>query len=210
MTNFELQIQETECGLACIAAILKIKGYKTDLRYLRSMFNTSSRGSSIDDLKGICQKVGLSGRALKLNETDINKLKLPAILHWGFDHYVVLLKVTKKNYHVFDPVVGIRKVNSTEFFENFTGVALEIKTIKKFHSNKKKQSLKLYSLLNINSDVKKSFVIAFIFFLFAEVFVLLTPLYMRFSIDQSVQQGSEKNSIISFFGIYDFCTYQYH
>ena len=114
MNNYELQIQESECGLACVAAILKNYGSNLNLRELRRKFNISSRGTNLNDLKEICQKVGFSSRALKLEEADVQSLKLPAILHWNFDHYVVLEKVTKKYFHIFDPVVGMRKIDKEQ------------------------------------------------------------------------------------------------
>ncbi len=190
MINYDLQIQQSECGLACIAAILKHKGSSLSLRDLRSKFNISSRGASLSDLKDISAKVGLITRAMKVDFHELKSLKLPAILHWNFNHYVVLEKVKKNKFYIFDPTVGHREVSRSEFLDCFTGVALEVSGNKSFEANIEQKSLKLSSFIRFSSDVKKTFLLAFSFFFLTEIFVLLTPIFLRFTIDQSVNNGS--------------------
>jgi ATP-binding cassette subfamily B protein RaxB len=190
MINYDLQIQQAECGLACIAAVLKNKGSNISLRELRSRFNISSRGTNLNDLKEISSKNGLLARALKVEKDEIQDLKLPAIIHWNFDHYVVLEKIKKNRFFIFDPAVGHREISHSEFFDSYTGVALEMSKLKTFKEKTKKDTLKFSSIIKVNSDIKKTFFFAISFFFLTEVFVLLTPIFLRFTIDQSVSDGS--------------------
>lgn len=188
MAVYEQQVQQSECGLACLAAILKMLGSKRDLRSLRHSFDASSRGSDLNYLKEVAAKLGFQSRALKLTKKDVKDLKVPAIIHWNFDHFVVLKKIKGKRFHIFDPAIGNRILDYDRFFQSFTGVALELEKSKDFTNKSGGQSkkLKLSSLINLNSNVKAAFLQSFVLFALAEFFILITPLYMKFTLDQGI------------------------
>ncbi len=52
--------------------------------------------------------------------------KLPCILHWDLNHFVVLARVTKTHVVLHDPAQGIRAVTIEDASRHFTGVALEL------------------------------------------------------------------------------------
>jgi ATP-binding cassette, subfamily B, bacterial CvaB/MchF/RaxB len=89
-TPLILQTEAAECGLACLAMVASFHGYRTDLASLRRKHSISLKGTTLAHLIQIGSQMKLASRPVKLELTDLNKLRLPAILHWDFNHFVVL------------------------------------------------------------------------------------------------------------------------
>ncbi|HIB8312516.1 TPA: cysteine peptidase family C39 domain-containing protein, partial [Serratia marcescens] len=119
------QTESSECGLACLAMICGYYGKNIDLIALRRQFNLSTRGATLVGLTGIADQLGLSTRPLSLDLDELNALKLPCILHWEFNHFVVLVSVKGHRAVLHDPARGRRAISLTELSHSFTGVALE-------------------------------------------------------------------------------------
>jgi ATP-binding cassette, subfamily B, bacterial CvaB/MchF/RaxB len=91
-----LQTEVAECGLACLAMVATSLGYRTDLSTLRGRFPVSLNGTSMLTLAEYAEKLHLSSRVVNLSLAELQQLQTPAILHWGLNHFVVLLKATQK------------------------------------------------------------------------------------------------------------------
>ncbi|MCX2193080.1 hypothetical protein LD112_11305 [Pantoea agglomerans] len=94
--KLHLQAESAECGLACIAMVLSHYGYQIDLPTLRERFPITSRGVNLKQLINISSKLETISRPLRLELEDLDKLRLPCILHWNLNHFVVLKKNKKK------------------------------------------------------------------------------------------------------------------
>ena len=127
-----LQTEASECGLACLAMIASFHGFKTDLAQLRHDHSISLKGASLASLMGIADTLKLSTRALRLDLHQLPQLKLPCILHWDMNHFVVLKRVSGNNVEIHDPALGKRCYNLSELSKHFTGVALELTPTKAF------------------------------------------------------------------------------
>lgn len=119
------QTESAECGLACLAMICGYYGKNVDLIALRRQFNLSARGTSLSALTGIAEQLGLSTRPLSLDIDELGALKIPCILHWEFNHFVVLVSIRRNCVVLHDPARGRRTVSFAELSKNFSGVALE-------------------------------------------------------------------------------------
>ncbi|HBA8911007.1 TPA: peptidase domain-containing ABC transporter, partial [Escherichia coli] len=105
-----LQGEQAECGLASLAMICNYWGLSVDLISLRQQFPSSLKGMTLSKLIAIAQELNLISRPLRLELDELNKLKLPCILHWEFNHFLVLKKVKKNKIIVHDPAHGERKI----------------------------------------------------------------------------------------------------
>lgn len=117
-----LQSRRTECGLAAITMIANHFGHDLDLTAMRRRF-----GEPRPDLRSmldVADAIGLVGRPIRLGVAEVRQLGLPALLHWEFDHFVVLVRVGRRIV-INDPAVGRRIVDRQEFSRGFTGVAVE-------------------------------------------------------------------------------------
>ena len=57
--------------------------------------------------------------------SNLNELRLPCVLHWDHNHFVVLTRVGKRAVTIHDPALGARKIPLEEVSRRFTGIALE-------------------------------------------------------------------------------------
>ncbi|MCX0876773.1 peptidase domain-containing ABC transporter [Escherichia coli] len=120
------QTESSECGLACLAMICGYYGKNVDMISLRQQFNLSTRGATLAGAKTMATQLGMATRALSLDLDEIGVLKKPCILHWDFNHFVVLVSTRRQRFVIHDPARGRRTVGLSELSEHFTGVALEV------------------------------------------------------------------------------------
>src|SRR4051812_38081587 len=99
----QLQSENAECGLACLAMILTYHGFDADVAALRRHFPVSIAGQSVRNVVAIADRFGLAARPVRLGLGKLPDLKLPAILHWEFNHFVVLTSLKANGAVVMDP-----------------------------------------------------------------------------------------------------------
>jgi len=120
-----LQAEQAECGLAAIAMVAGYFGHQLDLATLRQQFAYLNDGPTLQSQLAIADALGLIARPVTLNLAEIDRLTLPAILHWEFDHFVVATRVRRRGVVIHDPAVGRRFIGKQVFGDAFTGVAVE-------------------------------------------------------------------------------------
>ena len=91
-----LASEAAECGLACIAMVARYHGHDVDLNGLRQRFTLSMSGISLRSLMGLADQLGFSTRPLRVELSALAKVKMPAILHWDLNHFVVLNSVDRQ------------------------------------------------------------------------------------------------------------------
>jgi ATP-binding cassette subfamily B protein RaxB len=121
-----LQSEATECGLACLAMITHYYGLPIGIVDLRREFAVSLKGANVAQLIDVAGQLRLSTRAVRLDLEELPALRLPAVLHWNFNHFVVLKRVGRGEVTILDPARGQRNVPHSELSKSFTGVALEL------------------------------------------------------------------------------------
>ncbi|POP63751.1 peptidase domain-containing ABC transporter [Pseudomonas syringae] len=180
-----LQFESSECGLACLAMIANYYGKPTTLSMLRQRYHSSVRGTSMAGLIKTASAIGLNSRPLKAGLDGLQKLSLPCILHWGFNHYVVLTKVTRKNLLIHDPSIGAKVISIQEASNLFTGIALEVSAISKeqtsAHDTPNLSAKDLtFGVSGFNKAVCQIGLLAFML----EGFVMLSPFFLKITFDQ--------------------------
>ncbi len=181
-----LQTEATECGLASLAMIAGFFGHRVELAAWRRQFPVSLKGATLANLIQIAGRVELSTRPLKLDIQDLGNLKLPCILHWNFNHFVVLQKVSARGITVHDPAFGLRKLSWPEASQSFTGVALELWPNPGFESQEAKPAIKLRSLMGRVTGLTRSMIQILLLALALEVFALVGPLFLQWVIDNVI------------------------
>ncbi|MBK1889315.1 peptidase domain-containing ABC transporter [Undibacterium sp. 14-3-2] len=178
-----LQTEVSECGLASICMVSGYHGYHVDLQGLRCRFQLSLKGANLQSLIKIADCINLTTRAVSLDIDDLDKLKLPCILHWNFNHFVVLTDVSANSVSIIDPACGHRKLSLTNVSKSFTGVALELWPNSNFKEVNETKPLKLRSLMGRVTGLFRSFSQIFLLSLVLEVFNLVNPFYLQWVID---------------------------
>ena len=115
---------EVECGLTCLTMILNYHGSRVSLSELRKRTGVGRDGLSALGIAEVARREGMRVRAVSLQRNDFRFVKLPAIIHWEFDHFLILERWTRRSVGVVDPAMGRRCLTHDEFDDGFTGVLL--------------------------------------------------------------------------------------
>lgn len=181
-----LQAEATECGLACLAMVLGAFGNKIDLPTLRRRFSTSVKGSTLRDLALTADCVGLTTRAVRLDLREIIQLRLPCILHWRLNHFVVLTKIGKDKVTVHDPAFGRRVLEMDQVSRDFTGIAMELSPNTKFRKEDDRQTLRLRDMFRHISGLKNALIGLGALSLGLEFISIFMPMVSQIIIDEVV------------------------
>jgi ABC-type bacteriocin/lantibiotic exporter with double-glycine peptidase domain len=120
-----VQTSEADCGAACLAMVLAYHGKHLRLEEVREIAGVGRDGVDAAALLEAGRWYGLLGRGIRVEEVAaLATLRPGAILHWGFSHFVVLERTTRRGAVVLDPGLGRREVANEELAREFTGVAL--------------------------------------------------------------------------------------
>jgi ATP-binding cassette subfamily C protein len=107
--KFVKQHSEEDCGAACLATISKHYGRNFTLNHIREMVGTGQFGTTLLGLKRGAEALGFNARPVKTSPELLNRIKeapLPAIIHWGGNHWVVLYGKQGQKCVIADPAVG--------------------------------------------------------------------------------------------------------
>ena len=171
-----IQSEATECGNACLAMICSYYGKEIDLFNFRQRYGSSSQGATLNALDQTARETGMKSRALSLELDELKELRLPCILHWSLNHFVVLVAVKGKRCIIHDPARGRRVVQHRELSENFTGIALEVWPDSHFKQEKQRSRIRLLDLAYSISGLRSALTKIFMLSLVIEMVNLLLPM----------------------------------
>ncbi|MHA1087373.1 peptidase domain-containing ABC transporter [Enterobacter ludwigii] len=180
------QTESSECGLACLAMICNHYGKNSNLISLRQQFNLSARGTTLAGMKEIAEQLGLASRCLSLELHELNSLKIPCILHWDFNHFVVLVGVKQNRVILHDPARGRRTINLEEMSQYFTGIALEVWPGSTFTEEQESHHFSLKALAAKVHGLKGTLAKIFFYSLIIESINLLIPIGTQLALDHAI------------------------
>ena len=183
------QAEAAECGLACVGMIAGAHGHKMDLPTLRSKFPISLKGATLKDIIEISAQMDMGARAVRCEPEELKGLRVPAILHWNMNHFVVFSGVSGNKFTIYDPAAGKVTMTLEEASKHFTGVALELTPSSGFQRKRERNPVKLISLVKLDGTAWKAVVQGLALSVFLQVFVLLAPYYMQLVIDEAILKG---------------------
>lgn len=179
-----LQSEAAECGLASLAMVADAHGLRISLAELRQRFPLSLKGAKLNQLIHVAQQLGFQTRPLRLDMDDLGKLKLPCILHWDFNHFVVLAKVRRSKVTILDPAIGEKTLAFSEVSDHFTGVALELTPGHEFKPRKASPSVSARQLTGRVTGLWRALGQILLLSVALQVFVVLAPFFMQWVVDQ--------------------------
>lgn len=199
-----LQSEASECGIACLAMISGYFGLTIDLFNFRQRYGSPSQGASLLLLSQTAENVGLKSRALSLDLDEIKQLKLPCVIHWGMNHFVVLTKVKKSSFIVHDPALGKRVIGIQEMSNHFTGIALELWPDQNFQQEKAKSRLRLLDLMRNIVGLKSTLLKIFAFSVVIEAIGLLLPIGTQLVTDHVIMAHDQSLLSVICIGLVSF------
>lgn len=118
------QAEHSECGAAALAIILRYYGCWLPTEQIRYECGVSRDGCSAADMILAARHFGLDGKGYCVELEKLAQVPKPCIIHWDFDHFVVLEGVGRKYAYINDPASGHRRVGFDELDRKYTGVTL--------------------------------------------------------------------------------------
>jgi ATP-binding cassette subfamily B protein RaxB len=179
-----IQSEAAECGLASLAMVADAHGMCLGLPDMRRRFPMSLKGAKLGHLIHIAQQMGLAPRPLRLDLENLGKLKLPCILHWDLNHFVVLAEVGRSKVKILDPAKGERRLSHAEVSDHFTGVALELTPTPEFRPQKAGPVVTARQLTGPVRGLWRALGLILALSVALQVFVVLAPFFMQWVVDQ--------------------------
>lgn len=122
-----MQLVAAECGAASLASILAHHGSHRPLAQVRETVGVDRDGANALRLVRAAQWYGLDAEGIEAGIGALPQVSLPAIIHWGADHFVVLEGWDRSGWRIMDPAVGHRRVPHAEFADHFSGVVISMR-----------------------------------------------------------------------------------
>ena len=120
-----MQMEALECGAACLTMVLAYYDKWVPLERVRVDCGVSRDGSNAGNVLKAARFYGLEADGYKLEvQTLMEHATFPCIIHWNFNHFVVLDGFKGKKAILNDPARGRVEVTMEEFDESFTGICL--------------------------------------------------------------------------------------
>jgi ATP-binding cassette subfamily B protein RaxB len=183
------QTEAAECGLACLAMISSYHGHRIDLNTLRRRHPVSLKGVTLRAIIEIASQMQLACRPLRFELGHLRQLKLPTILHWDLNHFVVLKLVTRRGIVIHDPASGERFFPIVEASNHLTGIALELSPSEDFRPKDERTRLPFSTFWKQLHGSTHALVQILILSVVLEAFVIASPFYLQLTIDEVIARG---------------------
>lgn len=181
-----MQMEALECGAASLTMVLAYYGKWVPLEQVRSDCGVSRDGSNAKNVLKAARNYGLTARAY-CYETDalIKNGKFPCIIHWNFNHFVVLDGFKKDKAVLNDPARGVVTVSMEDFNKSFTGICLEFEPGEAFEPGGKPRSMLDFAKKRLDgTSVAITFVV--LTTVIVSLIGLIKPAFARIFIDRLI------------------------
>ncbi|MGN1407656.1 peptide cleavage/export ABC transporter [Lactobacillus sp.] len=203
--SYVSQLDETDCGIACLAMVLKYYHSNVTLAHLRQLAKTNTEGTTALGLVKAAEQLYLNVTAVK---TDLSlflskEITYPLIVHVVKDnellHYYTILQDLGSKLVIADPDpdVGIIEITKTEFSQQWTGVALLFKAQANFKEVHEKNTT-VWSLLPLLYKKESNLIIKLILVSFLVTGIdIISSFFLQGLIDSYIPKG--RSNLITVF-----------
>jgi len=183
-------MEATECGAAALGIVLAHFGSHVPAERLREDCGVSRDGSKANNMIRAGRRYGLVCKGFKTGPAKLRELPMPCILHWNFNHFLVLEGFHKGKVYLNDPATGPRIVTEEELDHAFTGVVLTFETGPEYTPLGDKPSL-LPSMAQRLQGSHKGLLFVLLVGLALVIPGLLIPVFTRVFVDEVLVAGHE-------------------
>src|ERR1700674_5904359 len=127
-----LQMEAAECGAAALAMVLAYHGAWVPLEQLRVACGVSRDRSKESNIVRAARNFGLLAKGFRTEPAMLREVPMPCIIHWNFNHFVVLEGIRGDRVYINDPAIGRRRIDMAEIDLAFTDVGLNIERTETF------------------------------------------------------------------------------
>ena len=137
-----MQMEALECGAACLTMVLAYYNKWIPLEQVRRDCGVSRDGSNAGNVLKAARSYGLTAAGYRLEPEELKESgQFPAIVHWNFNHFVVLCGFKGDKVIINDPGRGNVTVDMQTFDESFTGICLMFEPSESFEPSGQPKSV---------------------------------------------------------------------
>jgi ATP-binding cassette subfamily B protein len=196
--KYHYQLDETDCGPACLVMIASHYKSYISIGKARELCRTDRVGTTIGSLAQVAQKIGFDASPMHGEIADTtfnNKFIFPFIAHIRIpympdsllDHYVVVANITSKKIKIWDPdlLKGKYTIGRREFLKIWTGYVLFLSPSIEFKPEKE-SARNIFKFLPLLAPHKSTLIIVCLSSALLIVFGIITSYYFKYIIDEVV------------------------
>lgn len=195
-----MQLEALECGAACLAMVMAYYNKWVPLEQVRIDCGVSRDGSNAMNMLMAARQYGFEADGIRC-EPDVlrSDIVLPCILHWNFNHFVVLTGFRGKYALINDPARGNVKVTLEELDSAFTGVCIQMIPGQNFRPSGKPKSVFEFAGARLRGT-GSAMAFMMLATLTGALFGMINPAFSRFFMDHLLT-GENRELLFPFLGI---------
>lgn len=199
---FYKQLDGMDCGPTCLRMIAKHYGKTFSVQQLRERSFIQRTGVNLLGISEAATSIGLRTTGIR---TTIDRLKeqskLPCILHWNQEHFVVLYRIEQRRgktyFYIADPAYGLLKYEEAELKKCWVsttqggqekGIAMLVDVTPQFYETEpiKYEKLSLWYLMHYVRPYRKAMMQLVLGLLAGSVLQLVFPFLTQTIVDQGI------------------------
>ena len=187
-----MQMEALECGAACLCMILAYYEKWMPLEKVRADCGVSRDGSNAMNILKAARNYGLEAKGYRFEPEELAKSgTFPCIIHWEFNHFIVLNGFKGGFAYINDPARGFLKISMEEFDEGFTGICLMFAPTERFEKGGSRKSTLEFARHRLQG-AGKAVVFVVLSAIIAYLFNILNPAFQRFFVDRLLTGENEE------------------
>lgn len=179
-----MQMEALECGAASLAMVCAYYNKWIPLEQIRVDCGVSRDGANAKNLLVAARSYGFTAKGYRYEPDDLKKHgKFPCIIHWNFNHFVVLDGFKGEKAFINDPAKGNYTVSMETFDKSFTGICLMFEPSENFVPSGKRKSVLSFAVKRLSGA---KIAVAFVVFttLISALIGVITPAFSRIFMDR--------------------------
>ena len=179
-----MQMEAPECGAACLAMVMASYGKWVPLEQIRRDCGVSRNGSNAKNMLRAARNYGFTAEGLRCEPESLREdIELPCILHWNFNHFVVLTRFRGRYACINDPARGELRITMEELDEAFTGICLRVTPGPDFTPSGKPKSMLAFAKSRLGGTGQAALFVL-LSSLIGALFGIIHPAFSRFFMDR--------------------------
>ena len=183
------QHDQSDCGVACLASVIKFYGGESQLEKLRELSGTTKQGTTLLGLYQAANQLGFEAAGYEADMENLKKIEQPVILHVVMDerlnHYVVCHGYANEVFTIADPAKGISTYTETELLAAWkTKTLLQLMPNKQFVKKEAVKSRKKQWILNLVKEDYSLLMVALFLGVIITLLGMATAIFSQKLIDE--------------------------
>lgn len=179
-----MQMEALECGAASLTMILAYYGKWIPLEQVRADCGVSRDGSNAKNILKAARSYGVAAKGYRYEPEGLKENgKFPCIIHWNFNHFVVLDGFKGSKAYLNDPAKGSYSVPMEIFDKSFTGICLMFEPAESFEPGGAPKSILTFAKKRLK-EAKTAMVFVVLTTLITALLGIITPAFSRIFMDR--------------------------